>query len=488
MASKLNTVEGISNGTTVTAGNSGGASGNAWQSTSSAGATLASDNTHAAHGTQSVKIATTASATSSVTWTLTASLTWWFRVYIWVDSIVAASNPSIIRIRGGSDSIQAMRVTFSDTRHLQIRDGGNSLVSTMTGVFAFGAWYRVEGFCTPGTGAATGAGEIKLFLADSTTTVTSGTLTTSGQNFNGTTLTSGNIDAFNYGQVAAMTSLPAEWFDDFAASNVNYVGPQVQTLSPASIASLEAFGTVAVTPGSKSLSPASIASLESFGAPTIIPGSKILSPTSIASLEVFGLPASLAGAVILHPASIPTAEAFGTPTETPGRRTLSPASIPTAESFGLPASLAGAAILHPSSIGSAESFGAPTSVPGRVTLAPASIPTSEAFGTPGEAPGRVSLPPASIVSAESFGTPSASVGAVTLNPGSIPSEESFGTPTISPVFDTITLFPPSIDSQEAFGQVIAARISPGRGACCTGEQFRTACCTDGHPDDEEEDD
>lgn len=465
MASKLNTVEGISNGTTVTAGNSGGASGNAWQSTSSAGATLASDNTHAAHGTQSVKIATTASATSSMTWTLTASLTWWFRVYIWIDSIVAASNPSIIRIRGGSDSIQAMRVTFSDTRHLQIRDGGNSLVSTMTGVFAFGAWYRVEGFCTPGTGAATGAGEVKLFLADSTTTVTSGTLTTSGQNFNGTTLTSGNIDAFNYGQVAAMASLPAEWFDDFAASNVNYVGPQVQTLSPASIASLEAFGTATVIPGSKSLSPASIASAESFGTPTVLPGSKLLSPASITS-----------------------AEAFGIPTVLPGSKLLSPASIATAESFGLPASLAGAVILNPASIPTAESFGTPSLTPGRVTLAPASIPTSESFGTPADSPGPASLAPASIGSAESFGTPTALAGAVTLFPASIPTEESFGTPTISPVAGTITLFPPSIDSQEAFGQVIAARISPGRGACCTGEQFRTACCTDGHPDDEEEDD
>lgn len=464
MASKLNTVEGIANAATVTAGNSGGASGNAWQSTSSAGATLISDNTHAAHGTQSVKIATTTSATSSMTWTLTASLTWWFRVYIWIDSIVAASNPAIIRIRGGSDSIQAMRVTFSDTRHLQIRDGGNSLISTMTGVFAFGAFYRVEGFCTPGTGAATGAGEVKLFLGDSTTTVTNGTLTTTGQNFNGTTLTSGNIDAFNFGQVAAMASLPAEWFDDFAASNLNYVGPQVQTLSPASIATAEAFGTVVETPGRVTLSPASITSTEAFATPVETPGRVTLSPASIASLEAFGLPASMAGAVILHPAPIGTAEAFGTPTSQPGAVHLSPASIPTAEAFG-----------------------APTETPGAVTLAPTSIPTAEAFGTPTDSPGSALLSPPSILTAEAFGIPAVQAGSVTLFPGSIPTAEAFGIPTITPVGNTITLFPPSILSEEVFGQVIAARISPGRGACCSGEEFRQPCCTDGHPDDEEED-
>lgn len=463
MASKLNTVEGISNGTTVTAGNSGGASGNAWQSTSSTGATLVSDNTHAAHGTQSVKIATTSAATSSTTWTLTASLTWWFRVYIWIDSIVAATNPSIIRLRGTSDSVQAMRVTFSDTRHLQIRDGGNSLVSTMTGTFNFGAFYRVEGFVTPGTGAATGAGEVKLFLGDSTTTVSNGTLSTTGQNFNGTTLTGGNIDAMNFGQVVALASLPAEWFDDFAASNVNYVGPQVQTLSPASIASAESFGTPTETPGRVTITLTSITSAEAFGTPQSQPGRVTRSPASIASAEAFGTPFDLPGAVILSPASIPSAQAFGAVTSQPGAVLLSPASIPTAEAFGTP-----------------------TETPGSVTLSPSSIPTSEAFGTPQDAPGSVTRSPASIPTAETFPTPSASAS-VTLSPASIPSAESFGIPQASTPASTITLHPPSIDSEEAFGQVISARITPARGACCTGEEFRPACCLDRIPGEEDED-
>jgi hypothetical protein len=462
VASKLNTVEGIANAATVTAANSGGASGNAWNSTASTSATLISDNTHAAHGTQSVKLATTTSVVDSMTWTLTASLTWFFRVYIWIDSIVAASNPSIIRMRGGSDTIQAMRITFSDTRHLQIRDGSNSLVSTMTGVFAFGAWYRVEGFATPGTGTTTGAGEIKLFLGDSTTTVTSGTLTTSGQNFNGTTLTSGNIDAFNFGQVAAMANLPAEWMDDFAASNVAYIGPQVQTLSPSSILTLEVVPTPTLTPGPVTLSPASIASLQVVPTPTLTPGSVTLHPTSIGSQEAFGTPTLTPGSVTLHPTSIATQEAFGTPFMLPGAVILSPATIPTSEVVPDPSLTPGTTILTPASIGSQEAFETPTITGSSPTLFPDTIPSEEAFGTPGITPAVVTLRPATIASSLTIPTPGISQA---------------GNRTISM---------PSITSLESFGPVIVARISPRTGACCDGEQFHQECCTVGLPVDEEE--
>lgn len=460
MASKLNTLEGVPLTNTITAGNSGGASGDQFQSTSSTGATLISDNTHAAHGTHSAKLATTTSAITSMTWTLTASLTWWFRIYFWVDTIVATTNPSLCRLRGTTDTVQALRVTFDDTGHIQLRNTGNSVISTMTAAFTASQWNRVEGFCTPGSGTTTGSGEAKLFVGDSATPVTNGTLTVSGQNMGSVT----NIDAIGFGQVVALLALPAEWMDDFAVSNLNYVGPQVQTLSPASIATAEAFGTVVETPGRVTLSPASIASAEAFGTPMETPGRVTLSPVSIASLEAFGLPASMAGAVILRPASIGTAEVFGTPTSQPGAVHLSPASIPTAEAFGTP-----------------------TETPGAVILAPTSIPTAEAFGTPTDSPGSALLSPPSILTAETFGIPMVQAGSVTLFPGSISTAETFGVPTIMPVGNTITLFPPSILSEEAFGQVIAARISPGRGACCSGEEFRQPCCTDGHPDDEEED-
>jgi hypothetical protein len=458
VASKQNIVNGIPNGNTVTAANSGGTSGDAWNSTSSTSATLISDNTHTAHGTQAVKIATTTAQVSSMTWTLTASGTWWFRIYFWIDSIVAATNPSLCRLRGTTDTVQAMRVTFDDTRHIQLRNTSNSLISTMTAAFTFSQWNRVEGFCTPGSGTTSGAGEAKLFVGDNSTPVTNGTLSTTGQNMGSVT----NIDAINFGQVVALASLPAEWMDDFAVSNVNYPGAYVQTLSPASIASAESFGTPTETPGRVTITLTSITSAEAFGTPASQPGSVTRSPASIATAEAFGTPFDLPGAVILNPASIPTAEAFGTAVSQPGSVTRLPASIPTAEAFGTP-----------------------SETPGRVTISPSSIPSAETFGTPTDAPGSVTRSPASIATAEAFGTPS-SLASITLFPASIPSAETFGVPTASTPASTITLHPPSIDSEEAFGQVIAARLSPGRGACCTGEQFRQPCCTDGHPVEEEE--
>jgi hypothetical protein len=457
VASKLNTTEGIPNTNTVTAANSGGTSGDAYQSTSSTGATLISDNTHAAHGTQSVKIATTSSATAFVTWTLTASGTWWFRVYFWVDSITAATNPSIMRFRGTTDTVQCIRVTFDATAHLQIRNTSNSVVSTMTAAFTLSQWNRVEGFCTPGNGTTTGASDIKLFVADNGTPVTNGTLSTTGQNYGSVT----NIDAVSFGQLVAFTSLPAEWMDDFAVSNVAFVGPQVQTLSPASIASAESFGAVTETPGRVTLSPASIASAEAFGTPVETPGRVTLSPASIAS-----------------------AQSFGTPIESPGRVTLSPASIASAQSFGTPFSLPGAVILSPASIPTGQSFGTPSESPGQVTLSPASIGSGEAFGTPADSPGSVTRSPASITSLESFGLPT-SLGLTTLFPASIPSAEAFGIPTVNTPASTVTLHPPSIDSREKFGPVIAARITPRGGACCDGEQFRGPCCADSLPEEDD---
>jgi len=459
MASKLNIVNGIPNGNTVTSANSGGSSGDAFNSTSSTGAVLISDNTHAAHGTQSVKISTTSSATSSMTWTLTASGTWWFRIYFWIDSIVAATNPSLCRLRGTTDTVQALRVTFDDTRHLQLRNTSNSLISTMTAAFTFSQWNRVEGFCTPGNGTTTGAGEVKLFVADSSTPVANGTLSTTGQNMGSVT----NIDAINFGQVVAIASLPAEWMDDFAVSNVNYPGAQVQTLSPASIASTESFGT-----------------------PVSQPGRVTITLTSITSAEAFGTPQSQPGRVTRSPASIASAEAFGTPFDLPGAVILSPASVPSAQAFGAAASQPGAVLLSPASIATAEAFGTPTETPGRATLSPASIPTSETFGTPQDSPGSATRNPGSILTAEAVPTPSASAS-VTLSPASIPSTESFGLPRALTPASTITLHPPSIDSEEAFGQVISARITPARGACCTGEEFRTTCCIARIPGTEDED-
>jgi len=126
--------------------------------------------------------------------------------------------------------------------------------------------------------------------------------------------------------------------------------------------------------------PSSIASLEAFGTPIIVPGTVIISPSAVASLEAFGIPTVKTGLTI-YPSSIPSLEAFGTPAIIPGAVIISPSSIASLEAFGTPAIFPGVVIISPSSIASLEAFGIPSLVYGQ-TISPSSIASLESFGVP----------------------------------------------------------------------------------------------------------
>src|ERR1700689_2217935 len=85
-----NDAEGGTSGVTVTTGNSGGTSGSAFDSVFvGTAATLAFDNSEAAHGLLSYKVATgTTSTTSLLEWTTTAGnqRTVWFRAYCFMTA------------------------------------------------------------------------------------------------------------------------------------------------------------------------------------------------------------------------------------------------------------------------------------------------------------------------------------------------------------------------------------------------------------------
>ena len=81
----------------------------------------------------------------------------------------------------------------------------------------------------------------------------------------------------------------------------------VQTITPSSIASAEAFGTPTIFNLLQFLLPDAIASAEAFGTPKL---QLYILPTGIASLEAFGVPKFQ---LYLLPSSIVSAEAFGKP-------------------------------------------------------------------------------------------------------------------------------------------------------------------------------
>lgn len=103
-----------------------------------------------------------------------------------------------------------------------------------------------------------------------------------------------------------------------------------QTVSPDSISSEEAFGTLKVN---LTIFPDSIASGEAFGTPIVLPGEVIIIPDSISSAEAFGTP-QINMRIFVD--GIASGEAFGTPTIEPGEVIIQPDSIASEEAFGSP--------------------------------------------------------------------------------------------------------------------------------------------------------
>jgi hypothetical protein len=107
MTRKRNGWDGITNGTVVTIGNSGGSSGDALDvATVGASATLISDNTHVDHGTQALKVATGATSTTAIVgWTSLSGGTMAASIWMFIPSFASASTSTMaFRFRNGSSA------------------------------------------------------------------------------------------------------------------------------------------------------------------------------------------------------------------------------------------------------------------------------------------------------------------------------------------------------------------------------------------------
>lgn len=207
-----NGAEGGSHGVTVSAANSGGASGDAFNSTVGTPA-ITFDNTHAL-GTLAYRVAPTTSA-QQVVWS-SASLgtqsELWARVYIWSGGAPSAANGLLRFTVGGS---QTARLSYESTGVMVFRDAGNAAEITGTVAITTGQWVRVEvhAIFTP----ATGTTEIRLYNnADSTTA--SETLSS------GTANLATNCDTVQIGSFNNVTQ-SAFWLDGLQVNNTGWPGP-----------------------------------------------------------------------------------------------------------------------------------------------------------------------------------------------------------------------------------------------------------------------
>lgn len=217
MALVKNSVEGVASGTTITAANSGGASGDAFNVvTTGSGATTASDNTHAMHGTVSAKIAVGAtSTTANLNWTTSVGTQSqiWFRTYLF-----ATANPAaIIRMFAAiTTSTLCGAVLITTTGALRWVNTAGTTILTTTNTIPLNAWCRVEGFLI---GSATvGQVELKLFKVPDSIVATEILTSTANQN------TNASPNDYRFGISAATTNAGPYWLDDMALSTTGYLG------------------------------------------------------------------------------------------------------------------------------------------------------------------------------------------------------------------------------------------------------------------------
>jgi hypothetical protein len=215
---KTQGAEGVASGTTVTAANSA-TSGDAFSvnPTIPTGGTFVYDNAHSAHGAQSFKVATGATAgTSSALQTFTGVATAYFRFYIYATNWTSTQQFGI-RLRGLST--QAARVVFDSSGHVQLRNGPSSVTATGSVALSTATWYRVEGFVTQG---ASGSAVVQVFNLDQQTLLDNlGTVASPLTDNFGTN----NIDEFGFGLFASTASVAAYWIDDTVINDTGFPGP-----------------------------------------------------------------------------------------------------------------------------------------------------------------------------------------------------------------------------------------------------------------------
>jgi hypothetical protein len=311
-----------------------------------------------------------------------------FTIQAWYNPSDGNTNARFISIGNSGSTQNYSQITNSLTQAILSNNGGND---TFTTTISTTAWHLTHGVVTSAT-------DYEIFidnLSDGNSTSTISHPSTIDQYRVGASADrtpfgttnasvaeikirksalSDNYIAIEYSNQSA----PASFWTQSTPDDPS--GGGGATILPASITSLEVFGTQVITTGLVTLSPSAISSLESFGT-TVVATSALLTPSAIASLEVFGT-ANVSTEKTLSPSSIASLEAFGNAVLSAGGVNISPNGITTLEAFGT-ADVAGVLVtVSPTSIASLEAFGNAVLQRLLVSLLPTGIVTQEAFGTP----------------------------------------------------------------------------------------------------------
>jgi len=217
-----NSFEGGSNTTTISAANSGGASGDAFDTVSIGASTpLTFDNAHAAHGTLAAKIAPTASSTTVMEYNtkVGTQTEFWGRCYIYMTA-APLSTWLFHRVQNAGTNVA--RIALLTTNRIRL-DGGSANTSLYTSPTALptNAWTRIEWHIL--VSATVGQFDVRIYRTspDGATADDSSALAAT-QNL-GTQATQ-----YQFGGVQGSSTVPGTfWIDDVGISTAGYMGPAV---------------------------------------------------------------------------------------------------------------------------------------------------------------------------------------------------------------------------------------------------------------------
>lgn len=175
---KKNTFNGGSNGTSITTGNSGGTSGDAFQEVS--GATYSSTN---ATGSRAPLVAQLTSS-GYVLWNITPSQRdIYVAAYYYLTSYPSSSWETAIWLRAGSFNDNAQIRLQSDGR-IQVSGSDFTVILTTSSAIPLNQWVRIEAKITIGTTNSNGAVDLRIYSGDSPTPLETKTATGVNTNIN----------------------------------------------------------------------------------------------------------------------------------------------------------------------------------------------------------------------------------------------------------------------------------------------------------------
>lgn len=203
----INSAEGGSDETTVSAGNSGGASGNAFDS-DILNATF--DTARAAHGSLSIRTGTSANTASYVSWATTSS-PWYGRVAFYMTALPPA-NMQVLQFMSGATARLYVRVMTGGT--VQITSSAFADLGTSSTTLSTGQWNAIEFLGTAG-GPAANLAQVLIY--------TSASFRSPVETINSSSTTISSWDRIRFGANFSASQTYDLWVDDLGLSDVGYL-------------------------------------------------------------------------------------------------------------------------------------------------------------------------------------------------------------------------------------------------------------------------